>query len=287
MQKPGDDRLVAYLDGEIEEAERREIEAWLDRDREARERLSELAATASLLRLAFDDAVHEPVPERLLAAAHGDMAAPERGAQILPFTPRRVPAPKAAPGRWRLAAPLAAALFGLLVGGGAGFYGAGGLAPHPDRRALVESAANEAWLDNAAGYFKLYLSAGNSGLIDVPATSDTRTALQKISQNLPAQVRLPNLKPWGLAFRGARLVVVEGRPAAQLVYTGTNKAIGALNLIVGSSNQPDLPPTFARRQQVNLLYWRHQGRAYVLTGQTDIGYLWGIANDIAWQLDAI
>jgi hypothetical protein len=38
---------------------------------------------------------------------------------------------------------------------------------------------------------------------------------------------------------------------------------------------------------VNLLYWRHQGRAYALVGQTDIGWLWGIANDVAWQLDAI
>ena len=38
---------------------------------------------------------------------------------------------------------------------------------------------------------------------------------------------------------------------------------------------------------VNLLYWRHHGRAYALAGQTDVGYLWGIANDVAWQLDAI
>ena len=48
-----------------------------------------------------------------------------------------------------------------------------------------------------------------------------------------------------------------------------------------------LPISFNRRQDVNLLYWRHQGRAYALVGQTDIGYLWGIGNDVAWQLDAI
>jgi len=35
------------------------------------------------------------------------------------------------------------------------------------------------------------------------------------------------------------------------------------------------------------LYWRHQGHAYGLVGQTDIGYLWNLGNDIAWQLDAI
>ena len=124
-------------------------------------------------------------------------------------------------------------------------------------------------------------------LVDVPASGDTREALQKISQNLPQQVRLPDLKPWGLNFRGARLVVVEGRPAAQLVYTTDNKAIGPLTLLIGASKQPDIAPTFDKRQDVNMLYWRHQGRAYVLSGQTDIGYLWGIANDVAWQLAAI
>ena len=124
-------------------------------------------------------------------------------------------------------------------------------------------------------------------LVDVPAGGDTGEALQKISQSLPQQVRLPDLKPWGLNFRGARLVVVEGRPAAQLVYVTDNKAIGPLSLVIGASKQPDAAPTFDRRQDVNLLYWRHQGRAYALVGQTDIGYLWGIANDVAWQLDAI
>ena len=123
--------------------------------------------------------------------------------------------------------------------------------------------------------------------MDVPATGDPREALQKISQSLPQEVRLPDLKPWGLTFRGARLVVEEGRPAAALVYTTDNKAIGPLGLIIGSSKQPDIPPTFDRRQDVNLLYWRHQGRAYALVGQADIGYLWGIANDVAWQLDAV
>jgi len=124
-------------------------------------------------------------------------------------------------------------------------------------------------------------------LIDVPASNDPREALQKISESLPPQLRVPDLKPRGLTFRGARLVVVEGRPAAELVYVTDNKAIGPLTLVIGASKQTDISPTFDRRQDVNLLYWRHQGRAYALVGQTDIGYLWGIANDVAWQLDAI
>jgi len=41
MQKRSDDRLIAYLDGELEVAERREIDAWLDADPAAREKLAE------------------------------------------------------------------------------------------------------------------------------------------------------------------------------------------------------------------------------------------------------
>ena len=287
MHRRSDDQLVAYLDGELETEERREIEAWLADDPAAEAQLAALARSGNLLRQAFDEAMHEPVPERLIAAARGDAPAEETepAAQIVPL-PRRA----ASPPRWywRAALPVAASIIGILIGVGGAYVGGVGFTPGGTRNpALEASAINNVWLNNAAGYFKLFVSAGDNALIDVPATGDTREALQKISQSLPQEVRLPDLKPWGLNFRGARLVVVEGRPAAQLVYTTDNKAIGPLTLIIGSSKQPDISPTFDRRQDVNLLYWRHQGRAYVLVGQADIGYLWGIGNDIAWQLDAI
>ena len=188
--------------------------------------------------------------------------------------------------------PLAASLFGLLLGGTVAYLSVAKLLPGAiagKQPAVEMAAADNIWLDNAVGYFKLAASAGDGALVDVPATGDAREAWQKISQSLPQEVRWPdlNLKPWGLNFRGARLVVADGRPAAQLMYTTENKAIGPLTLIIGSSKEPDAPRTLARRQDVNLLYWRHQGRAYALVGQTDVGYLWGIANDVAWQLDAI
>jgi len=290
MQKRSDDRLVAYLDGEVDVAERREIEAWLDSDPAARDKLAALAGSAALVRSAFDEVMREPVPERLIAAARGERVATEPSAKIVPL--RRGQGSPGIPAwrSWWFGLPLAASLFGLLLGGAVAYLSVGKLLPGGiggKQPAVEMAAADNLWLDNAAGYFKLLASAGDGALIDVPATGDPREALQKISQSLPQEVRLPDLKPWGLSFRGARLVVAEGRPAAQLVYTTDNKAIGPLTLIIGSSKEPDIPPALAHRQDVNLLYWRHQGRAYALVGQTDIGYLWGIANDVAWQLDAI
>jgi anti-sigma factor RsiW len=292
MQQRSDERLIAYLDGEVDASARREIEAWLDSDPAARDKLAALAESAALVRSAFDEVMREPVPERLIAAARGERVSAERSAKIVPF--RRGPGAGAAPAArsWWHGLPLAASLFGLLLGGSVAYLSVAKLLPGGlgGKQPAVEMvAADNLWLDNAVGYFKL--AAGDGALVDVPATGDAREAWQKISESLPQpqEVRWPdlNLKPWGLNFRGARLVVADGRPAAQLMYTTDNKAIGPLTLIIGSSKEPDTPPTLTRRQDVNLLYWRHQGRAYALVGQTDVGYLWGIANDVAWQLDAI
>src|SRR5438105_8232140 len=292
MQKRSDDRLIAYLDGEGDASARREIDDWLDRDPAARDKLAALAQSAALVRSAFDEVMHEPLPDRLIAAARGERVLAEPSAKILHF--RRGSGAGAAPAArsWWLGLPLAASLFGLLLGGSVAYLSVAKLLPgalEGKQPAVELAAADNLWLDNAVGYFKLAASTGDGALVDVPATGDAREAWQKISQSLPQEVRWPelNLKPWGLNFRGARLVVADGRPAAQLMYTTDNKAIGPLTLIIGSSKEPDAPPTLARRQDINLLYWRHQGRAYALVGQTDVGYLWGIANDVAWQLDAI
>ena len=290
MHKHSDEALVAYLDGELDNDERRHVEAWLEADPAVRERLAALAQTNDLVRSAYADIVNEPLPERLIAAARGETAvapAPQE-AEILVLRPHKTATPLR-DRRWHFAMAAAAGLFGILFGGAGTYVGLGVLtrANPAAEQQLAAAAANNIWLENAAGYYKLVVNAGDSMLIDVPASNDTREALQKISQNLPQQVRFPDLKPWGLTFRGARLVVVDGRPAAQLVYVTDNKAIGPLTLVIGASKQPDIAPTIAKRQDVNLLYWRHSGRAYALVGRGDLGYLWGIANDVAYQLDAI
>jgi len=289
MQRHSDDALVAYLDGELDADERRHVEAWLEADPAVRERLTALAQTGELLRGAYADIVDEPVPPRLIAAARGASGTAPQEAEILVLKRPGWAAITLPARRWQIGLAAAAGLFGVIFGGVGTYLGMGLLNPaNPAaERRLAAAAANGSWLDNAAGYYKLTVSAGDNMLIDVPASNDPREALQKISESLPPQLRVPDLKPWGLSFRGARLVVVEGRPAAELVYVTDNKAIGPLTLVIGASKQSDISPTFDRRQDVNMLYWRHQGRAYALVGQTDIGYLWGIANDVAWQLDAI
>lgn len=289
MHKCSDEALVAYLDGELGDTERAQVAAWLAADPAARERMAALSQGAELARSAYADILDAPVPERLIAAARG--TAPSgmpagQDAEIV-VLPRPRAAARPPTRRWGLGIAAAAALCGVLLGGSGTYFGLHLLVPRPTgAEQQLAAEANDNWLDNAAGYYKLTVNADNM-LIDVPAANDANAALQKISQSLPQQVRAPDLKPWGLTFRGARLVVAEGRPAAELVYITDNKAIGPLSLVIGATKLPDIAPTIDHRDGLNLLYWRHRGRAYALVGRADIGYLWGIANDIAWQLDAI
>lgn len=289
MQKHSDEALVAYLDGELDSTERRHVDAWLDADPAVRDRLAALAQATELARSAYAEVLIEPLPERLIAAARGETLAPgQQEAEILVLRPNTAAA-QVRNRRWHIGLAAAAGLFGIMFGGAGTYVGMGLLnRPNPEaEQKLVAATTNNIWLDNAAGYYKLAVNAGDNMLVDVPASNDTREAWQKISQSLPQQVRFPDLKPWGLNLRGARLVVVEGRPAAQLVYNTDNNAIGPLTLVIGASKQPDTAPSISKRQDLTLMHWRHAGRAYALVGRGDLGYLWGIAKDVAYQLDPI
>ena len=279
MQKPSDEILIAFLDGELDASVRAEVEAWLEKDAVMRDHAASLAESARLLRAAFDPVLHEPVPERLLAAARGDAAAAV--VDISTARKKRLIERLSSPSwvQWAAAAGVA----GLLIGGGAGFFlAAPGIS---NQQAANLAAAN--WLDNIAGYHRLFVSAGpdDMALVDVPANGDAGE--RKSVQKLPSDFRLPNLQPWGLQFQGARYLFIEGQPGTQLFYTTDNKALGPLTVVVANTNRPDLAPTFDRRDNLNVISWRHHGHAYALVGAADIGYLWNISNDIAYQLDAI
>lgn len=286
MQGPSDETLIAYLDGELAGAERLAVAQALAEDDALRARAQRLNDSTRLIRAAYDAVLREPVPERLIAAAR----AKESDTLI-----RRVVAQL---GRWRdmmgerawwIGAPAAASLAGIVLGAGLGYFVASqqGVTLAAQQAALNGNLTAANWLDNIAGYHKLFINAGpdDRQLMDVPADGNT-DALRKAGQ-LPSDFHLPDLKPWGLAFQGARFLVVEGQPATQLFYTTDNQALGPLTVVVASSSKPDLAPTFDRRGDLNLLYWRHHGHEYALVGTADIGYLWNISNDIAWQLDAI
>src|SRR5438477_8365094 len=130
MQKRSEDeRLIAYLDGEADVSETREIEAWLDSNPAARDKLAALAQSAALVRSAFDEVMHEPLPDRLIAAARGERVSAEPSARSVPLRRGQKTGRAPAARSWWLGLPLAASLFGLLLGGSVAYLSVAKLLP--------------------------------------------------------------------------------------------------------------------------------------------------------------
>ena len=106
-------------------------------------------------------------------------------------------------------------------------------------------------------------------------------------QRLPPDVILPDLNSWGLTCIGVRRVVFEGKPAFQFSYTTDVKELGPVTLFVTHTAEPDVEPTFDKRENVNLLFWRHRGHGYYIVGGANKGWMWQLKNDIAYQLKAL
>src|SRR5436305_1264183 len=129
---------------------------------------------ATRRRAAFDEVLREEVPERLIDAARGASGEAIREAEILPFRPKRGLAGFGAPRHWWIAIPVAASFFGLMIGGGLGYFGLGKTPGSDEKQIATLSASTNSWLDNVAGYHKLFVAAaqGENSFADIPAAGD-------------------------------------------------------------------------------------------------------------------
>lgn len=104
-----DEKLMAFADGELTGVERAEIEAALEQDAALRERVEAHRAMRGRLSLAFDSALSEPVPQRLL-----DTAQKPAEADVIDLAARRA-------ARWSFrewGAMAASVALGLVIGVG-------------------------------------------------------------------------------------------------------------------------------------------------------------------------
>ena len=66
--------LMAYVDGQLDSAQSREVEAALADDPAAREMVARFRRSSEILGAGLDGVLYEPVPQRLLDAARGEPA---------------------------------------------------------------------------------------------------------------------------------------------------------------------------------------------------------------------
>jgi anti-sigma factor RsiW len=164
----------------------------------------------------------------------------------LPIRPAVRPARRSGWG-WAIAASLAA----MVVFGGGAMWG--GRAPS-ERADLVEEIA---------GYHEVY-SRETAHLIEVPA-SQAEQLTAWFGERLDREIKVPDLADAGLHFAGGRMVVVNDRPVAELMYTrahGLPIAV-CVTQIEGKPWSMDVEQHGALR----VATWAKDAYAYVVVGE--------------------
>ena len=275
MRRYDDETLVAFVDGELDDETTAAVASAIESDPEMAARVRMFGDSAVIVRAAFTGVVDEPVPDRLIQAARGPQAS--LGDNVVPLRRRGGMTLR----HW-LALPIAASVAALAIGLGAGYWAGKG----PMVRNGAEQAAVGANLvDNLAGYYDLYtVGVGDTGqqqLAFADIQTDEREGLQTwLTRRLDRETRVPDLTSYGYSLRGGRIVISEGRPAGQIIYENPQDK-RPIAIYVGSTTKRDAQVTVEQRKDLNVAYWRREGRTYAVFGKTDKTMI----RDIATKVD--
>lgn len=224
--------LHAYVDGELSDAEVREVEARLQTDATARVLVASLAAQRNALQSKYGLPVDCDITKRMTA-------------QVL------APKPRATFGALAKAVAVAA-LVGLAAVGG--YF----------VRDLTEPVAvfsDPPFVAAAIGAHAVFAPEMRHA-VEVPV-ADERHLVYWLSKRLETPVRVAQLPGWSLI--GGRLLAETNQPAAQLMYEDPNGRRITL-FQRGKTGHADQSLRFVAGDSVRAFYWVEGGIAFVVAG---------------------
>lgn len=242
-----DTMLLAYVDGELDAAGVREVEQLLATDPQARRTVEMYRETAALLRAACAETVYAADTARLLP----------------PVLPRAWPRRHLV---WAAAASLA---LGMAAGAGGTWLG-------------TRQSAMAALINEIAEYHTVY-SQESGHLVETPA-AQAQEFVAWLDKRLHRHLEIPDLSADGLRFAGGRMLVVDGRPVAQIMYTRAHGLPVALCIsqLEGGSR----PLQVERHDDLRVAAWQRDGYAYVVVGEMPADLAREIAEHARAQLHA-
>ena len=266
---PSDDRLSAWLDGELSPAQAAEVENWLASHPEEAARVRLWAADRDALRARLGPMASEPLPDALVEA-------------VWKARPRRIDV-------WRWAAAVAVFAVGGVVGAGAAWRWQG-------ERALVAAAKPAGWVQRAAVAHAVYVPEQRHPVeVAVASASAEESRAQEehlarwLTKRLGFAVKLYDLRDRGFELVGGRLLPDASGPSAQLMYQATQAgANGAAPArVTVYLRKPESGTDFAfryeRQGDLSLFYCVEGGVGYAVAGSLPREQLLALAELIYQQ----
>lgn len=259
-------KLSAYLDGELDPSEAAAIEAELETNAEMQAELDALIQADVMAQEQFEEQLNGPIPLPLV--------------RQIKATPLQTHAQTARPAQsnslWKT---LAASLVVFSLGGAGGYLI--NEQTTPTQTARIQP--NAGWLNAVADYHAVYASQGRH-LVEVGADESDHIETW-LGQTIGAEFSIPNLSDFGLTFEGGRLLVANGKPVAQLMYTQADGSVLALCLQRGNADGTNA--SSFQEQTINdfdFVSWSEDGVNYVVIGPNGQPDLNTIATTAALQV---
>jgi anti-sigma factor RsiW len=246
--------LVAYADERLDAPRLAEVETWLADHPDDRRKIESWRTQTGMLRAALDPIAAEPVPAALTVA----------------LTPR-------APRRRTWIGPALAASIALAAGVGGGWY----LGQEGWPAGLIAEDMGEEVARVGYRAHKLYVAEVRHA-VEVGADEEDHL-VSWLSKRLEAPLKAPDLTSEGLKLLGGRMLPVEGKAGAQLMYE--NASGDRYTLFVARAD--GVPPTafhFEEWGSIGCFYWIDRDLGYALNGPKDRERLMAIATKVYEQL---
>jgi anti-sigma factor RsiW len=249
--------LSAYVDGELEAADRERVDSWLQSHPEDRARVQAWQADRAALAALFNPVLDEPAPAALRATVWRSHARP----------------------RWAMAAAAA----GLLLAGGV--LGAAGAWQWQARvnaaqlalvRQQMAAGTAQGWVQRAAFAHSIYTNEPRHA-VEVGAQEEHLS--RWLTRRIDIPVKLFDLKAQGFDLVGGRLLPDGPGKSAQLMYQDAEKRRVTVYL---RKPEPGADAAFRFEQQgpLGLFYWVEEGAGYALVGELPKDTLLALAKAI-------
>jgi len=242
--------LHAYVDGQLDAIRQTEVEAYIEKHPELKQKINEYKSYNQGLHELFDSALHEPVPDTLTVR-------PQPTSNYRPYL------------------QVAAMLSALVVGSVFGWITRGNYdtEPHPTL-AMVNDA------------FASYAVYSPEVRHPVEVTQDQEQHLITwLSKRIEANVRAPDLKALGYALLGGRLLSSEGKPAAQFMYENPQGQRLVLFVRHKRATESQTAFRYAARNNVQGFYWIDGKLGFALIGEVDKATISNVAHTVYQELN--
>ncbi|MDM9621692.1 anti-sigma factor [Rhizobium sp. S96] len=271
---PLDAQLTALIDGEATPEQKLELEQRVATDDGAKRLYDKLRHGADFGKRRMDDVLKEPVP---LALVRSIKSVQPPKAPIAPRLSR--PSLKLTPSRPQA---IAAALVLFAAGCGVGYLVADNRSAPASSQTVEAAPEPNEWLDDITAYQRL-LARQPRHLVEVPA-SQSEEISSWLTTTVGVAFRVPDISDGGWTFQGARVVLADGKPAGQLIYTSADG--DTATIAFRKDNQPDDTEDFKEtiRDEIGLVTWHNAGTSYVLVGPSAEATLIQLAMQIATEI---